>query len=305
MNTQQITQNTIEEDEIDLRELWETIKQGKLIILFTVVIVVAMTLVFVLKTPNSYKSEAILIPTSTGGGPSLGGLGGLAAMAGVNIGGGSMTPDIAYNSLLKDYDFMKNFIIKNHIYEYYNRDDFDKDYVFPFGFRGIYNMFKSSKSVNKNIDKEAAIFGLTKRLQGAYKITADKTSGLITVSYMDKDKKITAKMVNNFLRDASSYLVENGLYNINNRLKYFEKVMSRVDTIELRQSLSQIISQIFQEKVMMKSKYYYQCDLLVAPKEAYIKDKTKPKRALTLIVALITSLILGVFIVFLRNFISK
>ena len=102
MNTTQECQNMVEEDEIDLRELWQTIKEGKRTIFFIMFVVVAHTFVYVLKMPNSYKSEAVLMPSSQSSGPSLGGLGGLAAMAGVSIGGGSMTPDIAFQSLLNN-----------------------------------------------------------------------------------------------------------------------------------------------------------------------------------------------------------
>ena len=296
--------NYIEEDEIDLRELWDTIKKGKFIIFSITILVVLSTFIYVLKLPNSYKSEAILIPTEDKSGASLGGLGGLAAMAGVNIGsGGSMTPDVAFNSLLSNYDFMKNFILKNGIYDYYTSDDFDKNYVFAFGIKGIYNLTRANNEVVKN--KEDKIYDLTKKLQQQFSVTADKKSGLITVSYMDNDRFYAPKIVNMFLKDASEYLVENSLKNINNRLRYFQTEMSKVDGFELRQSLSQIISKILQEKVMMKSKRYYQCDLLTPAKVPYIKAKAKPKRALILVVSFITSLILGIFLVFFLNFIKQ
>ena len=294
----------IEEDEIDLRELWETIKKGKKIIFLTMIVIVSLTFVYVLKMPNSYKSEAILIPTATEGN-NLGGLGGLAAMAGVSLGGGSMTPDIAFNSLLNNYGFMKAFVEKNGIYNYYSRDDFDANYVFALGYRGLYELFKGEKKEDE-IDKEKEIYNLiTKKIQKNFSISSDKKSGLITISYTDYDREYAAKMVNMFLKDASAYLVENGLKHIDNRLKYFEKEMSKVEAFELRQALSQMISQILKEKVMMKSKQYYQCDLLTAPEVAYIKDKAKPKRGLILVVAFITSIILGIFIVFFLNFLKN
>jgi uncharacterized protein involved in exopolysaccharide biosynthesis len=297
--------NCIEEDEIDLRELFQTIKDGKYLIIAITTIVVLFTFVYVLKLPNVYKSEAILIPTEQEGGSALGGLGGLAAMAGVSIGGASsMTPDVAFNSLLNNYDFMRNFILRNGIYDYYSRDDYDKNYVFALGMNGIYNIFKSDKSAIK-VNKDDEIYNLTKKLQKQFSISADKKSGLITVSFMDSDRFYAPKIVNMFLKDASEYLVQNSLKNINSRLKYFQTEMSRVDGFELRQSLSQIISKILQEKVMMKSKQYYQCDLLTAAQVPYIKDKAKPKRALILVVSFITSIILGIFLVFFLNFLKQ
>ncbi len=292
----------IQEDEIDLRELWQTIKDGKKTIFLTMFIIVTLTFIYVLKVPNTYKSEAILIPSGQDKGVSLGGLGGLAAMAGVSLGGGSMTPDIAFSSLLNNYGFMKEFVEKNHIYEYYTRDNYDQNYVFALGFRGLYELFKSKKEEE---NKEDAVYKLIQKLQKNFSVSSDKKSGLITVSYSDYDRTFTPKMVSMFLDDASAYLVDNGLKNIESRLQYFTKEMAKVEAFELRQSLSQMISNILQEKVMMKSKQYYQCDLLTPPKEAYIKDKTKPKRGLILVVAFITSIILGIFIVFFRNFLKQ
>jgi len=80
--------------------------------------------------------------------------------------------------------------------------------------------------------------------------------------------------------------------------------MQNADGFELRQSLSSMISKILQEKVMMKSKEYYQCDVLTVAIPAYIKDKSKPKRGLILVVSFITSIILGIFLVFFLEFIK-
>lgn len=296
----------IEEDEIDLRELWQTIKKGKKLIALVTTTIVTITLIYALSMPNVYKSEAILIPTAQEGGGGLGGLGGLAAMAGVSVGGGSMTPDVAFDSLLNNYEFMKQFVTKNRVYEYYSREDFDADYVFALGFRGIYDARKPSKDdedEGKEIDLDEEQYKLIKKIQKSLSISADKKSGLITISYSDSDRAYPPEIIKYFLRDASEYLVKNNLKNIDQRLSYFQKELNRAEGFELRQSLSQMISKIVQEKVMMQSKQYYQCDVLAEPTQAYIKDKAKPKRGLILVVSFVTSIILGIFLVFLLNFI--
>ncbi|MBN2816355.1 MAG: hypothetical protein JXQ67_06695 [Campylobacterales bacterium] len=293
-------QNNYQEDEIDLRELFTTILAGKKIIFLTIFLIVSFTFVYILKLPNSYQSTAVLIPAESENSNSLGGLGGLAAMAGVSLGGGnSMTPDVAFNSLLNNYEFMQTFIEKNAIYEYYTADDADKNYIFVFGFRTIYEIFTPDKN---NLNKNEEIYKLINEIRQNFSISADKKTGLISVSYNDFDRNYAPKMVSMFLKDASEYLVNNNLENVNKKLHYFEKEMAKTQGFELRQSLSSIISKIVQEKVMMQSKQYYQCDLLTAPQEPYILDKTKPKRGLILVVSFITSLILGVFIVFALNF---
>ena len=300
----QAQEQYIEEDEIDLRELWQTILRGKKIIIALVVVVLSLTVVYALKLPNVYKSEMILIPTSQDSGPSLGGLGGLAAMAGVSIGGGgSMTPDTAFNSLLNNYEFMSKFVQKNKILEHYSNPDVDKNYVFALGMRGVYDFFKSSKA--DTLSKDEKVFNTVKMVRKNFSIASDKKTALITISYSDSDRTYPPKVINAFLKDASKYLVDNNLRIINNKLHYFQKEMQKVDAFELRKSLSGMISKILQDKVMMQSKVYYQCDVLTEPAVAYIKDKSKPKRSLIVIVAFVTSIILGIFLVFFLEFIKK
>jgi len=294
----------IEEDEIDLKELWQTILKGKTLILKVMAVVVTLTLVYALSTPNSYKSETILIPVADESGSSLGGLGGLAAMAGVSIGGGgAMTPDVAFSTLLDDYSFMKNFIINNKIVEHYDSPTADENYVFALGFRGFYDIFHSPIEIDEDYDFEKRIFDTIKSLKKKISISSDKKTALISVSFTDEDREYTPKMIDMFLKDASKYLVSNNLRIIDNKLNYFSKEMYKADGFELRQSLSAMISKILQEKVMMKSKVYYQCDVLTEPSVAYIKDKAKPKRGLILVVSFITSIILGIFLVFFLEFI--
>ena len=299
----QVQESYIEEDEIDLRELFKTVLKGKKIIALIALVVVAFSFVYVLKLPNVYKSQAVLIPSETQS-SGLGGLGGLAAMAGISVGGGgSMTPDVAFNALLNNYDFMKAFVLKNNIADFYSSSDFDKNYVFALGYRGIYDTLKSE--IDQEVDEESQHFKIVKDIQSKFSISSDKKTSLITVSYSDSDRNYPPLMIEAFLKDASAYLVKNNLRIINNKLGYFEKELMVAQGFELRQSISGIVSKILEEKVMMKSKTYYQCDILTLPTPSYIKDKTKPKRSLILVVSFITSIILGIFLVFFLEFIKK
>ena len=298
------TTNIIEEDEIDLKELLTTIVKGKKIIAFITLAIVSLSFIYVLKLPNIYKSEAVLIPTESKSG-GLGGLGGLAAMAGISVGGGSMTPDVAFNSLLHNYDFMKKFVIENKIVEHYSNIDADKNYVFAFGYRSIYDFFKSEQEKDITKDLESDIFDTIKLIQRNLSISSDKKTALINVSYSDADRTYPPTIIEAFLKDASDYLVKNNLHIINTKLGYFKKELREAESFELRQSISSIISSIIEEKIMTQSKTYYQCDILTTPSESYIKAKTKPKRGLILVVSFITSIILSIFLIFFLEFIRK
>lgn len=296
-------QNFIQEDEIDLRELWQTIKDGKRTVFLTTAIIVFFTLIFALRTPNTYSAQAVLVPTEIDKG-TLSSLGSLAAMAGVNIGGSAMTPDVAFQSLLDNYEFMHSFVLRHKIDEYYFDDNLSQRFVFALGFDGLYQLTNSPKDW-EDIDREEEIFKLVEAIQKNFSISSDKKSGLITVAYSDYDRAFVPQMVNKFLEDASKYLVENELANIESRLRYFQEELTKAEGIELRQNISSLISSILEKQIMTKSKKYYQCDALSMPFEPYIKDKTKPKRSLIMVVGAVTGVILGVFLVLFLAFIRK
>ena len=87
----QNTQN--QDDEIDLAELWRAIWAGKFTIIIISMLFAVASVLFALSKPNIYKASAILAPAaSESGAGGLGALagqfGGLASMAGINLGGG-------------------------------------------------------------------------------------------------------------------------------------------------------------------------------------------------------------------------
>ena len=80
------------DDEIDLRELFSVLWEGKLTIALVTALSAVISVSVALNLPNKYTSEALLAPRAEGGaGGALGQLasqyGGLASLAGINIGG--------------------------------------------------------------------------------------------------------------------------------------------------------------------------------------------------------------------------
>lgn len=82
-----------DEDEIDLLELWRTLLKYKRMILLSAFGAAVLAAGISLLMPNIYRAEVLLAPVkaddSKGGGlaSALGGLGGLASMAGISVGG--------------------------------------------------------------------------------------------------------------------------------------------------------------------------------------------------------------------------
>ena len=109
-----------EDDEIDLSELWHAIWQGKWLIMGITAIFSIAAVLYALSLPNEYKSTAILAPASSSSTSSLsklaGQFGGLASLAGINLGGSNGDDKTAIAmELMKTWGFQEEFIQTNHI----------------------------------------------------------------------------------------------------------------------------------------------------------------------------------------------
>lgn len=120
-NVQQ--QNNFEEEEIDIMaiilRLWE-----KRWFIIKVTCVFAVLGVFVaIFTPKEYTASCVVVPETKGGAFSASSLGGLAAMAGINLGaatGGEMLSPVMYDKLLKNINLRKELMQTKLTFEEYD-----------------------------------------------------------------------------------------------------------------------------------------------------------------------------------------
>jgi uncharacterized protein involved in exopolysaccharide biosynthesis len=285
----------IEEDEIDLRELFETILRYKKQIAIFVSVITFITLVTVILMPNSYKSSIVLAPQTSQKSVG-GGLASLAAMAGVNIGGGdSGDPYVVLNAVLDDSDFHSKVIQKYDLLEKLYKP---KNLVYPFGLK-----FSEDEDIPENIDE--AIFQATKKIKKILSLSQDKKSSMITLSATFYDRFLAKELVEIYLKELISKIKENDLKEIKKQIFYYKKELSSTNDVSLKEQLSKSISTLTQKVVFSNANEYYFVKKVTEPQVAYIKDKAKPKRALILVVAFITSFILAVFGVFFYEFIKN
>ncbi|MGB1290323.1 MAG: Wzz/FepE/Etk N-terminal domain-containing protein, partial [Porticoccaceae bacterium] len=108
----------IYDDEIDLRELFSILWAAKKIILAVTGVFALISVIVSLSLPNQYKASALLSPAqqqSGGLSGALGDLGGLAALAGVNIGGNDGGEAQIAQEIIVSWGFVEKFIQQNNL----------------------------------------------------------------------------------------------------------------------------------------------------------------------------------------------
>ena len=108
------------EDEIDLIALSKTLWEGRKVVFKTTLIFMGLGLFVALTSPAEYTSKVVVKPTLSNSESKLGGssLGGLAAMAGINLGGAGSAAEIhptLYPKIVESYSFQKE-LMQSSIY---------------------------------------------------------------------------------------------------------------------------------------------------------------------------------------------
>lgn len=302
MGVETLHVNTLQEDEIDLRELWQTIKKYQKKILIFSCVCVACTLGFVLAQPNQYETTVALAPQSQAKSSSLGGLSALAGMAGIDIGGGSDVSTADYlTTLLQDYTFNVMMIEKYKLHEKIDGDD--KNYIFALGFRGLFDLVTSKKDKDK--DKEVILYETTQKLEKILSFSSDKKSGIMSLKAQSPDRFFAKELVDIYLKEMTNYLRVLDMQDTEQKITFYRDEMAKKDDVELKKNLATLVSSLIQKSVLAKSSEYYLVKPITLPEVSNFKDKTKPKRGLILVVSFITSLILGIFGAFFYEFLQN
>ncbi len=290
----------IEEDEIDLRELFSTIWNNKFKIIFFTFIVTSLTIAYTLSIPNSYKSSTLLVP-QTQAKPSLGGLSALAGMAGIDLGGsGAIDPATSFNTILNDFSFQKVIINKYDLSEKLIPNE--NNLVFALGYDKVYKIINDSNQKTEKLSKDDIIYNTYKSLSKIITASADKKSGIITLSAESTDRFLAKELVDIYLKELTSHLRKIEMQDVDKQINYYNREMENTDELSMKDQLGQLASGLIQKKVLSAANEFYNVKQLTHSQVAYIKEKSKPKRGLIVVVSFVTSIILGIFMVFFMQF---
>ena len=281
-----------DEDEIDLKELFLTIKKHFFKVVIFTASVIFITLIYVLSIPNSYESSVTLAPQSQAK---------TSALAGIDIGGGSEVGTYDYlNTILKDYRFNITLIEKHNLVERINGDD--KNYIFALGFRALYDIFKSDA---KEKVLEGKQFETYKKINEIIKFATDKKSGVMELSAVSPDRFLAKELVEIYLHEITSHLRTLDMQDTDQKIAFYREEMNKKDDVELKKSLATLVSSLIQKSVLSKSSEYYLVKPITKPEVAHPRDKTKPKRALILMVSAVSAFVMAIFGVFFLEFVRS
>ncbi|GEB69784.1 lipopolysaccharide biosynthesis protein [Pseudoalteromonas carrageenovora] len=295
------------DDEIDLGELLSVIWRGKWIIAVITFLFVLLSVIFALKQPNLYRSEVLLAPAeakSNGGLSALAGqFGGLASLAGVNIGGQSTNKTQLALEVLKSRKFVASFIEKHNILPdlmAVESWDIDKGVLYD---PEVYD--SSSKKWLRDVEAPRIAKPSD---QEAYKIFSDlillktnKETAMITLSIVHQSPLIAKQWVNWLVKDINKEMRDRDVVEAQKSADFLSKQLEDTKIADIRIILYKLIEE--QAKTIMfasvRDEYAFKTiDPALVPE---VRDS--PKRTLIVILGFALGLVFSCMIVILKHYI--
>lgn len=270
-------------DEINLMQVWRVILKYRLQILKPVLVAATLTAGITLLMPNVYRAEVLLAPAPTdnlmgkksGLASALGSVGGLGAMAGLSLGGGSTVDESV--AVLQSRAFLWQFVQKNNLMPILFEDDWDAD---------------KKRWKADDVKKQPNQWDVYRLLikNNKLDVSIDKKTSLVTVNFDWTDAVLAAKWANELVAQLNQYLARQSIERSERNLKYLNEELSRTQVEEMRQVLFDMIAS--EQKNAMTANTQKEFAFKVLDPAAEPDRKIKPKRSvIVVLVAMLVGLI--------------
>lgn len=294
------------DDEIDLRELFSVLWNGKKLIIGITAIFALVSVFYALSIPNQYRATALVAPAEgSGGGLSgaLGQLGGLASLAGVSIGGGESSEAQVAQEIMRSRGFIEEFISENNLA------------VEVFAAEG-WDMGSNQLEINSDIydvdsllwvqDAPAGKAGepsgweLFKKFSGMVSVSEDKKTGMVSISVEYFSPELAKEWVDRLVIGINQHMQSRKLEKVNINIQYLEAQIQKTSIAEMREVFYTIIEEQIKSKMLAEASPEY---AFVTVSPAMVpEEKSQPKRALICILGTLLGGMLATLIVLVRHY---
>jgi len=295
------------DDEIDLAELWRVIWAGKILIVAVSFFFVVGSVAYALSKPDIYKASVLLAPTTSEGGGSLAGLsgqfGGLASLAGINLGGSGGDKTTLALEIIKSRSFIENFISKHNLLVpliavekwSVSRDEliYDDD---------LYdiNNNKWIREVTSPQTVKPSPWESFEAFSELLSVSQDKVTSMVIIEISFFSPDIAKQWLVWLVEDVNNYMREQDQQESQNSIDYLTKQLDKTQIANMETVFYQLIEE--QTKNMMLTHVNKEYVLKTVDPAQVPDRKDQPKRALIVVLGTMLGGMLSVLIVLVRHF---
>lgn len=288
-------------DEIDLRELFSAIWQGKWLIIAVTGLITVASVFYALTLPDVYKSEVTLAPAEDNNLKVPGQLGGLAALAGVNLGGisGGDKSGLALE-ILKSRDFIARFIDKNDLYlPVMATEGWDRGQNKLLVDADIYSESTQMwvRDVEPPFEPKPSSLETVEEFKKIFSVSKDKTSGMVKISIEHYSPLLAKEWVEKIVQAINEEMRSRELSEAERSIDYLNAQLVETNISDVRSMLFSLIEE--QTKTLMLANVRAEYIFKTVDPAVVAEKKSKPNRILIIVLAMLLSfMFISFFIVF-------
>jgi uncharacterized protein involved in exopolysaccharide biosynthesis len=308
MNVNTPYQNSENDDEIDLAELWFAIWSGKVLIIAISFIFAVLSVIYAINQPNIYKASTLLAPASEQGSAGslakmAGQFGGLASLAGINLGGGGTDKTGLALEVLKSRLFIENFINKHQLLvPLMATKNWDINTNTLILNDEIYNAKSNTwiREVNAPKKAEPSKWEAFEAFRELFSVSSDKETGMITIAIEHYSPEIAKQWLIWLVAEINSTMREQDKSEAQRSIDFLSEKLQETQLADMQTVFYQLIEE--QTKTIMLAEVSQEYVLKTIDPANAPDEKAKPKRALIVVLGTMLGGILSVLIVLVRYF---
>ena len=278
-----------DESEIDLCELWDIVWTGRWAIISISLTFAILATIGSLLMPNVYRGDVLMASVamedeSGSIASKLGGLGGLASLAGISLPNAGNTDENL--AILTSREFLWRFFEEKNLLPILFEDDWNEG---------------TQKWHEEDPDEQPSLWDAYRLFieDQLLSVSTDRKTGLISVAVEWTDAALASQWANELVHRLNEYLRARAISRSTTNLEYLNKELSRSQVAEMRQTLFELIAK--EQRAAMLANTQQEFAFRVLDPASEPDEKVKPYRVFIVLGATFLGGIFALFFVFIRD----
>ena len=305
-----VQNDTQYDDEIDLRELFGVLWAGSRKIIAITAVFAFVSVIYALSLSDQYKATVLLAPAQSDGADlsgALGQLGGLASLAGVDIGSGDSSEAQMAQEIMKSWSFIDVFIAENNIsVEVYAAEGWSRGSNELQIDDDIYDAETKTWLVENDNTGEVgppSSWVLFQAFSERLVVSENKKSGLVSVSIEYYSPQIAKQWLDMYVAAINAHMQQRQMEKVTNNINYLQAQIENTSIAEMREVFYTIIAEQTKNKMVAEASPEY---AFVAVSPSMVPEvKSQPQRAFICILGTLLGGMLSVMLVLVMHYARK
>ena len=313
------------EDEISLVDLWRVLMAQKWMIFWVTILFTLGAVGYALRAPDIYKAEAVLAPVKQENGGQMAALasqfGGLASLAGVNLGGGGGSTDEAI-AILQSRKFLNSFVAEEQLMPLLfedqwdvekkqwleKRDEEESSVLAPYKKMLLTMLAELKNGTNNQIAEESkestpSVWDAYEKFSAALSTSPDKKSGMVKLAIEWKDPVVAAEWANQLVVRLNKHLKQEAVQQAEKSIHYLKEQLATTSVVDMQQILYRLIEK--QSNTVMLANVQDEFAFRVIDPAIVPQERSKPKRKLIVVLGGVLGMMSSIFLAFFLNFLKN